>query len=72
MSTVVELTEQELADLKTLTQQADVSAPDRCAMTEYLRFARRQRLKALSGQVEMDDNWQNSEASELGKLHGNR
>jgi hypothetical protein len=34
-------------------------------MTEYLRLARRLQLKSLSGQVAMDDNWQDLEVAEL-------
>ena len=62
MSTIVDLTEQELAELKALTKQADVTAAVRSAMTEYLRHARRMELKALSGQVEMNDNWASSQS----------
>lgn len=70
MSTHVELSEQDLADLKAFTKQTDASAAIRCAMSEYLRFARRIQLKALSGQVEMEENWQSLEASELRDGHG--
>jgi hypothetical protein len=65
MPTIVDLTEQELAELKALTKQTDVTAAVRSAMTEYLRHARRMELKSLSGQVAMDDNWQALEAAEL-------
>ncbi len=70
MPTVVDLTEQELRDLKELTQQTDEAAAIRLAMTEYLRFARRMRLKELSGQVQMEENWQALEAVELRDQHG--
>ncbi|MBW8883197.1 MAG: hypothetical protein JF612_00155 [Planctomycetia bacterium] len=70
MPTIVDLTEQELAELKALTKQADITAAVRSAMTEYLRHARRMQLKALSGQVEMDNNWQSLEAVELRKADG--
>jgi hypothetical protein len=65
MTTLVELTDQELADLKYFTQLEDETAAVRQAMTEYLRFARRMRLKTMSGQVAMEDNWQTLEAAEL-------
>ena len=65
MPTMVDLTEQELSDLKDLTRQSDEAAAIRLAMTEYLRFARRLRLKELSGQVQMEENWPALEASEL-------
>jgi len=65
MPTVVDLTEQELAELKAFTKEADAAAAVRSAMAEYLRFARRMQLKSLSGKVHMEDNWQALEASEL-------
>jgi hypothetical protein len=64
MSTAVDLSEQELAELKALTRQTDAAAAIRTAMTEYLRYVRRQRLKELSGQVQMDDNWAELEDGE--------
>ena len=70
MSTVVELTEQELTELKTLTNEADATLAVRCAMTEYLRFARRMRLKELSGQVQMEKNWQSLEEAEMREQDG--
>jgi hypothetical protein len=69
MPTIVDVTDQELADLKAFTRETDASAALRLAMTEYLRFARRQQLKTLSGQVTMDDNWQSLESAELEASH---
>lgn len=69
MSTNVELTEQELAELKRFTNESDAAVAVRRAMSEYLRFARRMRLKELSGRVEMDDNWHALEAAELKAPH---
>ena len=65
MPTIVDLTEHELAELKAYTKATDGVAAVRLAMIEYLRLARRQELKALSGQVTMEDNWQALEAAEL-------
>lgn len=65
MSTVVELSEQELAELKSYTKQSDASLAVRLAMVEYLRLARRMELKNLSGQVAMEDNWEALETAEL-------
>ena len=70
MTTTIDLTDQELAELKSLTNQPDAAAAVRCATTEYLRFARRKRLKELSGQVEMDDNWRRLEDVEMKDQHG--
>jgi hypothetical protein len=65
MSTTVEFTDQELADLKELTKQDDPSAAVRTAMHDYVRYARRMQLKQLSGRVQMQDNWQELEAAEM-------
>jgi len=61
MTTSVNLTEQELADLKSFTNQVDDAAAIRFAMVEYLRFTRRMRLKALPDTVQMEDNRQSPE-----------
>ena len=70
MTTIVDLTDQELAELKTLTNQADAAAAVRCATAEYLRFARRKRLKELPGRVEMEEDWRVFEAAEMKEQHG--
>jgi hypothetical protein len=65
MTTTIDLTDQELAELKALTNQPDAQAAVLCATAEYLRFARRKRLKELSGRVEMGENWRDLEAAGL-------
>jgi hypothetical protein len=70
MPTIVDLSDQEIAELKAFTKQAEPVAAVRSAMTEYLRLARRLQLKSLSGQVAMDDNWQALEAAELRVFDG--
>ena len=70
MPLLVDLTEQELAELKTYTHADEDAAAVRMAMTEYLRLARRLELKGLSGQVSMEENWQSLEASELKDHNG--
>ena len=70
MPTTIDLTEHELSELRTFTNQADAAAALRSAMLEYLRFARRMRLKELSGKVVMDENWPALEAAELRNRHG--
>jgi len=64
MTTTIDLTDQELAELKSLTNPSDAQAAVLCATAEYLRFARRKRLKELSGRVEMGDNWPGMPARE--------
>jgi hypothetical protein len=70
MATIVNLTEQELCDLRAYTNQVDDAEAVRSAMIEYLRFARRTQLKAMSGTVQMEDNWQALESSELRDSNG--
>jgi hypothetical protein len=72
MTTSIDFTEQEIAELKSLTNQPDAAAAVRCATTEYLRFARRKRLKEISGQIQMEDNWRALEDVELKGQHGGR
>jgi hypothetical protein len=69
MVTSIELSEQELAELRDLTEQSDSMEAIRVAMRDYIRYARRMRLKQLSGQVEMIDNWGQLEESEVGNLN---
>jgi hypothetical protein len=69
MSTVVELTEQELAELQQLTNQSDASTAVHAALAEYIRYVRRLQLKALSGRVEMQDNWKALEDAEGKSSH---
>ena len=57
MVTSIELSEQELAELRDLTEQSDSMEAIRVAMRDYIRYARRMRLKQLSSQVEMIDTW---------------
>lgn len=69
MVTSIELSEQELAELRDLTEQSDSLEAIRVAMRDYIRYARRMRLKQLSGQVEMIDNWRQLEESEVSDLN---
>lgn len=69
MVTSIELSEQELSELRDLTEQNDSREAIRVAMRHYIRYARRMRLKQLSGQVEMIDNWRQLEESEVGELN---
>jgi hypothetical protein len=65
MTTTIDLTDQELAELKAVTRQSDAGDAIRFATTEYLRLVRRQRLKELSGRVEMEENWRVLEEADL-------
>jgi len=70
MTATLNLSEKELLELTTLTKQSDASAALRLALQEYIRYAKRMRLKELSEQVEMQDNWQEIERLEMESQHG--
>jgi hypothetical protein len=65
VTTTINLSDEELADLKELTKQTDPQAAIRAAMQDYVRYARRMQLKQLSGHVRIQDNWQELEAAEM-------
>jgi hypothetical protein len=65
MSITIEMTPQEIAALKQLTRlDNDADAVTR-ALREFLRLTRLRELKAVSGKVEFDSNWQELEKLEL-------
>ena len=66
MVTSIELSGQELAELRELTEQSDSTEAIRVAMRDYIRYTRRMRLKQLSRHVEMIDNWRHLEQTEIG------
>lgn len=61
----IHLTNEELADLRELTKLDDPAEAVRAVIQDYLRYARRTRLKQLSGRVRIQDNWRELEAAEL-------
>jgi len=71
MATSIEFSEQELAELRELTDQNDSAEAIRVAVHDYVRYARRMRLKQLSGQLEMLDNWRQLEQAEIGGPNDN-
>lgn len=65
MSITIEMTAQEIAALKQITKmESDAEAVLRAAR-EFLRLSRLRELKAVSGKVEFDNNWQELEDLEL-------
>ncbi len=65
MTATINLTSDEVAEIQTLTKQNDVAEALLTAMREYVRYARRQELKTLSGRVEMQDNWRELEETDM-------
>jgi hypothetical protein len=67
MSIELDLTPQELAAIKRITQlENDADAAARAAR-EFLGLTRLRVLKAVSGKVEFEDNWQEFETLDLGE-----
>ena len=47
MTTIVSVTEEEIAELQAATKQSDVAAALRTALREYVRYTQRQELMTL-------------------------
>jgi hypothetical protein len=67
MSITIELTPQEIAALKRLTKRDDEAEAVIKAAQEFLRISRLRELKAASGKVDFENNWQSLEDLELGE-----
>jgi hypothetical protein len=64
MSITIEMTAQELAALKQVTKRDNEADAVLQAAREFLRLSRLRELKAVSGKVEWEANWQQLEALE--------
>jgi hypothetical protein len=65
MSITIEMTAQELAALKQATKLENDADAVLQAAREFLRLSRLRELKAVSGRVEFEANWQELEELEL-------
>jgi hypothetical protein len=65
MTINIELTAQEIAALKQLTKLENDAEAVTKAAREFLRLNRLRELKAVSGKVEFESNWQELEELEL-------
>jgi hypothetical protein len=63
----IELTAPEIAALKEATKLHNGAEAVAKAVREYLRINRLRELKAVSGKVELEANWQELEDLELGE-----
>jgi hypothetical protein len=66
----VELSDEDLAQIKLATNQSDASAAVTDAAKEFLRISQLRQLKSASGKVEFDLDWQELESLELRELPG--
>ena len=69
MSMNIELTSQEIANLKQITNLHNDAEAVTKAAREFLRLSKLRELKAVSGKVDFDVNWQELEELELGELN---
>ncbi len=68
MSVTVTLTSEELAQIKQITKlDSDCHAVEKAAR-EFLRLSGLRQLKAVSGKVDFEDNWQELESLELDEM----
>ena len=65
MSITIEMTAQEIAGLKQITKLDNEAEAVLKAAREFLRLGRLRELKAVSGKVEFEANWQELEDLEL-------
>lgn len=68
MSISIDLSGDELTDLQRVTRQSDQAEAVRQAVREFLRLSRLCELISVSGQIELEDNWRQLEASELAEI----
>jgi len=65
MSINIEMTAQEIASLKQITKLENDAEAVTKAAREFLRLSRLRELKAVSGKVDFENNWQELEQREL-------
>ena len=67
MSITIDMPAQEIAAIKELTRLENDAEAVIKAAREFLRLSRLRELKAISGKVEFEANWQELEERELGE-----
>jgi hypothetical protein len=65
MTIHIEMTAQEIASLKQITKLENDAEAVTKAAREFLRLSRLRELKAVSGEVDYENNWQELEQREL-------
>ena len=68
MSLAVDLTSEEVAEIRQITRVEDDVAAVTKAAREYLRLCRLRELKAISGKVDYEDNSKQLESMELSEI----
>jgi hypothetical protein len=67
VSITIDMSAQEIAALKQITKLDNDAEAVMRAAREFLRLSRLRELKAVSGKVEFEDDWQRLEELELGE-----
>ena len=67
MNLAVNLSDEEIAQLRHVTKMSDDAEAVSAAAREYLRLVRLRELKSVSGKVEFEENWQELESLEAGE-----
>lgn len=67
MSVTLDLTQEEMAQLREVTKKPDDAQAIALASRDFLRRSRLQELKQASGRVDFVNNWRQLEAAELGQ-----
>ena len=67
MNLAVNLSDEEIAQLRHVTKMSDDAEVVSAAAREYLRLVRLRELKSVSGKVEFEENWQELESLEAGE-----
>jgi hypothetical protein len=68
MSLGVNLSHEEIAQLRRVTKTSDDAEAVSIAAREYLRLSRLRELKSLSGRVDFEDNWSELESMEANEI----
>ncbi len=67
MRTTLTIDDMQAEDLMQATGQSSAVAAIRQALDDYLRQARKKKVLALRGQVQIEDNWRDLRALEVAK-----
>ena len=70
MSITIDLSQQELSEIREMTKAADDAAGVVAAAREFVRWSRLRELKTASGNVDFDENWQQLESHEVQESSG--
>lgn len=71
MPITIDLPQEELLEMREITKAADDAAGVVAAAREFVRWSRLRELKAASGNVDFEENWQQLEANEACEPHQN-